>query len=301
MIRNLRRQLINSITKKSRLNKLSELELQGLPKAILPAVHYLISEQLDLNIKKIVTQIENRRKEIAAGGETKIPIWYSPKPNSSDHNVENGERPSPGKTLYFTMQQIANTGKKQKWATALLLLAKEIKASKAIELGSCAGLSARYIASAESITELITVEGSEELSKIASETLKHNHNVRVVNALFDDALDTELTNKDKNFDLAYIDGHHEKAATIHYFKRLLPHLKPGALVLFDDISWSYDMREAWDELSVYPEFSHAIDFGVVGACILKNTADTPETSPRYWNLQPLVGRYKIGKPHGWNK
>jgi predicted O-methyltransferase YrrM len=165
------------------------------------------------------------------------------------------------------MQQIANTGKKQKWATALLLLAKEIKASKAIELGSCAGLSARYIASAESITELITVEGSEELSIIATETLKHNHNARVVNALFDDALDTELTNKGKDFDLAYIDGHHEKAATIHYFKRLLPYLKPGALVLFDDVSWSYDMREAWDELSAHPEFSHAIDFGVVGACI----------------------------------
>jgi len=301
MIRNLGTQIISSLTRKQKLNKLSELEKTGLPKAILPAVQYLITGKADPQLSKIVNLIEKRRSEIAAGGDTQVPIWYSPKPNSADQCLDSGDRPEPGKTLYFTMEEIANTGKKKKWATALLLLVKEIKASKGIELGACAGLSARYIASVESMKELITVEGSKELAKIATETLKSHDNARVINALFDDALDQELVNVEQKFDLAYIDGHHEKIATIHYFNRLLPHLKPGALVLFDDISWSYDMREAWDEISVRKEFSHAIDFGVVGACILNSSTKSDTIKPEYWNLQPIVGKYKIGNPHGWKK
>ncbi len=301
MIRNLGKHIFSSLTKKQRLNKLFELEKNGLPKALLPATHYLVTGKTEPKLESIATSIEKRRNEIAAGGDTQVPIWYSPKPNSADQCLESDDRPEPGKTLFFTMAEIAKTGKKQRWATALLLLVKELKASKGIELGSCAGLSAKYIASADSMKELITVEGSKELAKIATETLKDNDNARVINALFDDALDQVLTNVEQKFDLAYIDGHHEKVATIHYFNRLLPHLKPGALVLFDDVSWSYDMREAWDELCVRNEFSHAIDFGVVGACILNTTTQNGNAKPKYWNLQPIVGKYKIGNPHGWKK
>jgi predicted O-methyltransferase YrrM len=301
MIRKLSQHIIKSFTKQHRLQKLAKLELEGFPNSLVSTVTYLITECLDEELQKTVTEIEYRRSQIAAGGNTQIPIWYSPKPNSADQNLKKGQRPDPGKTLYFTMKQIANTGKNQKWATALLLMTRSVNATKAIELGSCAGLSARYIASADSIAELVTIEGSTALSKIAKETVKNNKNIRVINALFDDALDIELANKNNQFDLVYIDGHHEKVATIHYFERLLPHLKPGAIVLFDDISWSYDMREAWDDLSSRQAFCHAADFGVVGVCILKTTTDNVETKPKYWNLQPLVGKYKIGKPHGWNK
>lgn len=38
-------------------------------------------------------------------------------------------------------------------------------------------------------------------------------------------------------DLAYIDGDHEKVATIRYFERIKPHLNPDAVVIFGDISW----------------------------------------------------------------
>ena len=301
MIRNLGNKIVGLLTKNQKLKKLHELELKCLPSGIVTAANFLIINKTIPQLTETINIIEARRKEIAAEGDKKIPIWYSPKPNSSDNCKTDGNRPEPGKTLYFTMEQIAKTGKKQKWATALLLLTKELKASTGIELGACAGLSARYIASADSMKDLITVEGSEELSKIATQTLKNNKNTRVINALFDDALDLELADTNKTFDLAYIDGHHEKVATIHYFNRLLPHLTPGALVLFDDVSWSLDMREAWDELSKRVEFSHSVDFGVVGACIIKDTDTPPNSPPQYWNLQPIVGKCKIGNPQGWKQ
>src|SRR6185312_4343070 len=112
-----------------------------------------------------------------------------------------------------------------------------------LELGACAGISAIYLSSAPQMKSLITVEGSAPLAGLAAESLQPFSHARVVNALFDDAIDAELPGV--KLDLAYIDGHHEKVATIHYFNKIRPYLQPGAVVIFDDVSWSRDMREAW--------------------------------------------------------
>ena len=97
-------------------------------------------------------------------------------------------------------------------------------------------------------------------------------------------------------DFAFIDGHHEKLATIHYFNRLVPKLSPGALVVFDDISWSFDMRECWEYMVKQKGFSDALDFGDLGICIWNHSGFS---STKYWDLQELLGRQTIGDPHGW--
>ncbi|MDC0278440.1 class I SAM-dependent methyltransferase, partial [Akkermansiaceae bacterium] len=137
-------------------------------------------------------------------------------------------------------------------------------------------------------------------SEIARESVRSQSNVNVVNRLFDDALDIEIAALGQTVDVAYIDGHHEKVATIHYFNRLLKSLTKGSVVLFDDISWSQDMRDGWDLLSKRIEFAHAIDLGAIGVCVMK-TNEQADAIPRYWDLQPLVGRHPIAKPHGWDK
>jgi len=301
MIRQLSKATFRFITKSSRLKQLSKLESDGLPKKIVPIAKYLITNKCDKSTNEVVLAAESRRAEIAAQGQKQVPIWYSPKPNSADTTKENNERPEPGETLYFTMERIANTGKNKRWGTALHLITRAYASTTAIELGSCAGISAMYFASAPTMQKFITIEGSKELSKIASESLNQFSNSHVINNLFDEALDETLPNLGKTIDLTYIDGHHEKVATIHYFNKLLPYLKPGAVVIFDDVSWSYDMREAWDELSKRSEFSHSIDFGTVGVCILKECINEDTKPPKYWNLQPVTGKHPIGQPHGWKK
>ena len=54
-------------------------------------------------------------------------------------------------------------------------------------------------------------------------------------------------------DFAFIDGHHDREATLSYFKQILPFMAKGGVMLFDDIAWSDGMREAWREI---------VDFGV---------------------------------------
>jgi predicted O-methyltransferase YrrM len=255
----------------------------------------------DAKTAAVIKLVEDRRREIASQGDKRIPIWYSPKPGSAGNDSSMDARPQPGKILEFTMKSIANTGKNQRWGTALYLIAREFESSVGIELGACAGISAMYLSSAPNVKKFITVEGSEALARIAQESLKSCKNVKVVNALFDEAIDSEVPSLDSKIDLAYIDGHHEKIATIHYFNRLLPFLNSGSVVIFDDISWSHDMRDAWNILSKRSEFTHAMDLGEVGVCVMKTEFDSTEVEPIYWDLQPIIGKYGIGDPAGWKE
>jgi predicted O-methyltransferase YrrM len=290
-------QIINfALTKKSRLKKLHLIAIDGFPANMVPVVRFLIDGQLDSDAMSVANFAEQQRHKIAAQGDKLVDILYSPKPGSV---ANNDSRPQPGKVLQFTMRQVAQTGKSRKWGAALHLISRDFGVSSGVELGTCVGISAIYLAKHAAMQKFITVEGSRSLAEIAMKQLSDLPQVRVVNQLFDDAIDVEIERPMIMLDLAYIDGHHEKIATIHYFERLRPFLKPGAVVLFDDISWSADMREAWDSLKVSPAFSHAIDLGAVGVCLIKSPVELENTQPKYWDLTPLVGKFLIGQPHGW--
>ena len=292
------KKLLHSMSSRKRLSELETLFRSGLPINFRSALEYLITGEADALADQTASTAEARRAEIAAEGEKSITIWYSPKPGSAGDNADDTNRPLPGKTLEFTMKQIAETGKNRQWGIVLHLLAREFGSTSGIELGACAGISAIYLSSSPSLKRLVTVEGAEALSKIAEVSLKNRPNAHVVNALFDDAIDQELARPNDSFDLAYIDGHHEKVATIHYLDRLLPKLKGGALVIFDDISWSADMREAWNLLVNRDTFSHSLDLGVIGVCLLKSKSDG-NAPTKTWDLQPITGRVPIREPHGW--
>ena len=290
-----------SITSRSNTKKIERLLMSGLPKQMKSALEYLVTGKCDESTDRVIKYAEGRRQEIASQGDKEIPIWYSPKPGSAGHDTSLDARPEPGKILNFTMERIAATGKDKRWGIVLHLLARDFQSNTIFELGACAGISAMYLSSAQTVDKLITVEGSDALAEIAKESLKAHKCARVVNSLFDEAIDSELPLLGPQVDFAYIDGHHEKVATIHYFNRLLPFMKSGAVVVFDDISWSYDMREAWEVLAKRPEFSHSIDLGSIGVCIVKAAVEDKQSEAKYWDLQPILGKTKIGDPHGWKE
>ena len=190
--------------------------------------------------------------------------------------------------MHFTAQRVAATGKDERWGTALHLIARSFESSTGLELGTCAGISALYIASAPSMTTYWTIEGSSDLCDIARDTVSGLPGVRVVNALFDDALDDELPRLAGRLDFAFIDGHHERVATVHYADRIVPALADGAVVIFDDISWSADMRSAWDDLRLRPEWAHA--FQRYSAQLASAASRLDSTEHRQWDMQPLVGK-----------
>jgi predicted O-methyltransferase YrrM len=284
------------------LNKL--ITNKGLPKHFYEPLRYLISQHADPETLEITQEIELIRQDIAKQGDKKVKILYSPQPHSAGEVVTEDLRPPPGQILEFTMAKVAHLGKNRIWGTCLYLLANAGQAKTILELGSCVGISGCYLAKSKVCQSFITIEGSAELAQLADQSLsKINQKYRVINKLFDDALDEILPQLDTEIDFAFVDGHHEKIATIHYYQRIMPKLADNAIVVFDDVSWSYDMREAWEILSKREEFEHSMDLGIVGVCIFRKKGKISKN--HYWDLQPLVGpvmgKTKIGNPHGWKR
>jgi len=279
---------------------LKRLFWQGLPSELREGLVFLLTGDTNEGTLRLSDKIETIRANIAAKGDEKVAFWYSPKPGSADDRVTHNTRPKPGEILDFTMQHVARTGKKKHWGVFLHLLGEAHGARTIFELGSCAGISGCYIASADSVKEFITVEGSSALAKMADQNIRRVFpTAKVINSLFDDAIDQEVPKLKQSIDYVFIDGHHERIATIHYYERLLPYLSQKAIVVFDDISWSYDMREAWKELSARREFCHAVDLGEMGVCIYDPSSTGEDV--RYWDLQPILGRYPIGDHPGWER
>lgn len=137
--------------------------------------------------------------------------------------------------------------------------------SSILELGTAAGISTLYLASAASSVPFITLEGSPSLSKIAQERLlKMNLNhVKVITGNFTDTLPGALQQLGK-VGFVFIDGDHRKASLMNYVHQCLQHTTPESAIVIDDIYWSQEMKEAWHEIIGLPEVTMSVDFFRMG-------------------------------------
>lgn len=292
--------LKNKLSLPSRLNEIKVLKEKGYPTYLEGPLKYLATGKLvDDEDKEIEERVESLRRAMLLKKQS-IPIFYSPKPKSAGEVATPEMRPEHGEVKDYSMEEIANRASiAPYWGKFLYLISKASEAKTVIEFGACAGISGSYLAAAPSVKRFITIEASKELAAIAEANIKQlNPKAEVYNELFDDALDHLLPGlKESGIDLAWIDGHHEKIATIHYFQRIKPYLNKGAVVLFDDISWSADMREAWDELSQTKGFSFTLDLKTAkGLCIWSGDETV---SPQVAFFDRPKGEITINKPVGW--
>lgn len=163
------------------------------------------------------------------------------------------------------------------YRSALLLhkLLRKTKSEACLELGSCLGISASYQAAALELNgagRLITMEGAAPVAALAQETVdKLGHDrVKIVVGRFQDTLDGVLADE-QPFDYAFIDGHHDGPATIDYYQRILPTLKDGSVVVYDDIRWSDGMLNAWNTLREHESVEVSVDLVDIGICWIART------------------------------
>ncbi len=115
-----------------------------------------------------------------------------------------------------------------------------------VELGTSLGLSGAYLASGNAGANLVTIEGSPAVAKVAAKNFQKLglKNVELIMGDFDEKLIPAI-NHHPSIDLAYIDGNHRKDPVLRYLDALEPHMSPTSLIIFDDIHWSRSMEDAW--------------------------------------------------------
>lgn len=157
------------------------------------------------------------------------------------------------------ISKIAKTaGITKKRAELLYRIVNYFKSENILELGTSLGIATTSLSLGNMNGKVLTVEGCPETAKIASKQFEtfdfQNIDLRVSN------FETELlTLKPQVFDFIYVDGNHQKEATLNYFDLLLESVHNNSILIFDDIHWSKPMTEAWQQIKQHPKVTLTID------------------------------------------
>lgn len=224
--------------------------------------------QLNQNDFDIFQQIESQRtiiREEAINVDVMDFGAGNPNDNRSPKQMYNGVHKK------VTTHELCRIGLKENYAALLYSLIKYNKPKIVLELGTCCAFSSIYMAKASKYSQIHTIEGSKNTAKIA---LKNIHalecdNIHLYIGRFMDTL-PELLKQLRSIDFAFIDGHHDKEATLEYFNIIKPYLSNKATILFDDISWSTGMQEAWQIIKQDDSIDSYKDFSKLGLVTMKS-------------------------------
>lgn len=219
-----------------------------------PFVYKLIDEVIyDLRSKDEYKNIEDLRKKLILDDR----IITITDLGAGSHMNNNKQK---------AVSQIAeNALKPRKLAQLIYRLAKIMRPSNMIELGTCLGITTAYLSKAAPDASVITMEGCPETAKIAQENFNELelNNIHMEVGNFDDNFPKIIAQYPK-LDFVFIDGNHRKEATLNYFNWSLPKVHENSLLIFDDIYWSKGMKEAWEEIKNHPDVTCTVDLFWIG-------------------------------------
>lgn len=232
--------------------------------------------------KDWITRIESLRREMNASSEEVEFTDYGAVSGKLTLTSEDMYR---GRVVRKTVGKVCAHASRTK-GTALLLfrLVRELKPLNCIELGTALGISASYQAAAlrlNGMGKLVTLEGADSLAARAIKNftaLGLSNYIEVRSGRFQDTV-AEVLLTHPAVEFAFIDGHHDEAATVRYFELFLPVLVSHAVVVFDDIRWSEGMLRAWDAIRLNEHVRLALDLGSMGVVTLAGGG-----SPRYFKI-----------------
>jgi len=160
---------------------------------------------------------------------------------------------------------------KQKFGRLLFRLANYYNARTIFEMGSSLGISTAYLASADKLSNVISIEGSSEISGIAKETFSQLDltNIKLVTGNFDEKLETLIADNPPS-DLVFIDGNHRKKPVLEYFEKFLKKISKTSLIIIHDIHWSREMEEAWAIIQRHPKVKMSIDIFSAGLVFFRD-------------------------------
>lgn len=224
-----------------------------------PFVYRLVDEVIyDFNAKKVYDQIETIRLQLLSDNQV-ITVT-----DLGAGSLVNNNRQK-------KISDIAhNALKPPKLAQLLYRLVKDLQPRNMIELGTCLGITFLYLKHAAPNAQLFTLEGCPETAGVAKSVFKKAgiNDIRQITGNFDDTLSDVINGLDQ-LDFVFVDGNHQKQATLNYFEWCLPKVHENTLLIFDDIYWSEGMKEAWTQIKSHPQVTVTVDLFWIGLVYFK--------------------------------
>jgi predicted O-methyltransferase YrrM len=152
----------------------------------------------------------------------------------------------------------------------LMRLLRELAPQLPLELGTGLRVSTaiRDLPRINGAGRLITLDGSAEWVAVAEEGVSSLGLERVE---FSRPLADTLPNVLKRsapVDYAFVDAEHTEEATVGYFESIVPHTSPQAVMVFDDIPWSGELRRACRRTAHDERVCAAFALGRIGVAVI---------------------------------
>jgi predicted O-methyltransferase YrrM len=176
-----------------------------------------------------------------------------------------------GLTKRRLIKAIAKSSLKPKKFSQLLFRMVDYYQPKSIlELGTSLGVTSAYLAASKPDASVITMEGSTAVANIAKENFRklQLNNIQVVEGNFDETLPPVVANLSA-IDFAFLDGNHRYQPTINYFNEVLKKSHEYTIIILDDVHWSKEMEQAWEEVKLHPQVTMTIDLFFIGIVLLR--------------------------------
>ena len=156
--------------------------------------------------------------------------------------------------------------------TCLLLhqLIKMARPGICLELGTSLGITTAYLSRAMPNGQILTFEGNEALCKIAEENWQKLRcaNIALQQGNIDETLPKTIDQSEK-IDFAIIDANHTREALLRYYELISSHMNENGMIYIDDIRWSIEMNQGWQELIRDPKVTISLEFRDGGLLIFK--------------------------------
>jgi predicted O-methyltransferase YrrM len=182
-----------------------------------------------------------------------------------------------------TVAQLARGSAKQpRYGELLHRLVAHFRPANMVELGTSLGVSALYQATGNENGRLITIEGCPNTAAKAAEYLQNAGTGNIIQHTgpFDDVL-PDILSAIGRLDWAFVDGNHRSEPTLRYFEWFLEHAHPGTILVFDDIYWTPDMTQAWENIKAHPKVSVTIDLFQIGIVSFRSGQAKEHFTVRY--------------------
>jgi predicted O-methyltransferase YrrM len=192
------------------------------------------------------------------------------------HQLKNDDRLIPVKDYGAASKKISPDGRAissivkrsvtgKRYGQLLFRIANHFNSKAILELGTSLGITSLYFSSSNPQARVITMEGDENLAALAEQNFNalNRKNITLVRGLFDVHLH-EVISSLQTIDMAYIDGNHRRKPTVNYFRQILPFTHEHSVIIIDDIHWSHEMQQAWNEIIQLPQITVTVDLFRMG-------------------------------------
>ncbi len=195
-------------------------------------------------------QIERLRLDYSRSTDRIEDLEFGPDPRSEDEMATVVPDGYPKTYEVAWLATISSVDPRQGWF--LHELARLVEPRLVVELGTCVGISASYLATGigGSGGHVHSFEGGVARTRVAEQTIASlglDDSVTLHVGRHEDAVHSTIPGLGP-IDLGFVDSDHVGQRTVAYFDALRPLLAPTGIIVFDDIDWSAAMGRAWTEI-----------------------------------------------------